>query len=60
VRDNFDAIEQSDRVKQVRARTCELVEFLHDILKADGFPWARFLHRVGLHNGVAPCSGSSI
>ena len=33
VRDNFDAIEQTAEVKEVRARTYELVEFLHDILK---------------------------
>jgi len=50
VRDNFDAIEQTDQVKQVRSRTYELVEFLHDIQKADAFPWAKFPHRVGLHN----------
>ena len=50
VRDNFDAIEQTDTVKEVRARTYELVEFLHDIEKAEAFPWARFPHRVGLHN----------
>ena len=50
VRNNFDAIEQSPEVKEVRARTYELVEFLHDIQKVDAFPWARFPHRVGLHN----------
>ncbi|MBV8806554.1 MAG: (Fe-S)-binding protein, partial [Sinobacteraceae bacterium] len=50
VRDNFDAIEQTNEVKEVRTRTYELVEFLHDIQKADTFPWARFPHRVGLHN----------
>jgi len=50
VRDSFDAIEQTDEVKGVRARTHELVEFLHDIQKAEAFPWARFPHRVGLHN----------
>jgi L-lactate dehydrogenase complex protein LldE len=50
VRDNFDAIAQTNTVKDVRARTFELVEFLHDILKVDSFPWARFPHRVGLHN----------
>jgi L-lactate dehydrogenase complex protein LldE len=50
VRDNFDAIEQTAEVKEVRTRTYELVEFLHDILKVDAFPWARFPHRVGLHN----------
>jgi L-lactate dehydrogenase complex protein LldE len=50
VRSNFDAIEQTQGVKEVRARTFELVEFLHDVLKVDAFPWARFPHRVGLHN----------
>ena len=50
VRDNFDAIEQTPEVKEVRARTHELVEFLHDIQKVEAFPWARFPHRVGLHN----------
>ena len=50
VRDHFDAIEQTDDVRQVRSRTFELVEFLHDVQHADAFPWARFPHRVGLHN----------
>jgi L-lactate dehydrogenase complex protein LldE len=49
-RDNFDAIEQTAEVKEVRSRTYELVEFLHDVLKVDAFPWARFPHRVRLHN----------
>src|SRR5271155_4352605 len=53
VRDNFDAIEQTPDVKEVRARTYEIVEFLHDILKVDAFPWARFPPRIGLHNGGA-------
>jgi L-lactate dehydrogenase complex protein LldE len=50
VRDNFDAIEQTATVKEVRSRTYELVEFLHDIQKVDAFPRAKFPHRVGLHN----------
>jgi L-lactate dehydrogenase complex protein LldE len=50
VRSNFDAVEQTEEVRKVRARTFELVEFLHDVLKVDAFPWARFPHRVGLHN----------
>jgi L-lactate dehydrogenase complex protein LldE len=50
VRENFDAIEQTADVKEVRSRTCQLVEFLHDILRVDAFPWARFPHPVGLHN----------
>jgi len=50
IRDNFDAIEQADAVREVRARTYELVEFLHDVLQVRAFPWASFPHRVGLHN----------
>ena len=50
VRDNFDALEQTAEVKEVRARTYELVEFVHDIVKPDALPWAKFPHRVGLHN----------
>src|ERR1700687_1986508 len=57
VRDNFDAIEQTDEVKEVRSRTFELVEFLHDILKVDAFPWARFPHRVALHNSCGTRRG---
>ena len=34
----------------MRANAYELVEFLHDILKVDAFPWAQFPHKVGLHN----------
>ena len=36
-----------------RARRPELVEFLHDVVKAQAFPWAEFRHKVGLHNGCA-------
>jgi L-lactate dehydrogenase complex protein LldE len=50
VRDSFDAIEQTEEVREVRSRTYELVEFLHDIVKPQAFPWAKFPHRVGLHN----------
>jgi L-lactate dehydrogenase complex protein LldE len=50
VRDHFTAIEQTEEVKRVRANAYELVEFLHDVLKVDAFPWAEFPHRIGLHN----------
>jgi L-lactate dehydrogenase complex protein LldE len=50
VRANFDSIERTPEVKAVQSRTFELVEFLHDVLKVESFPWARFPHRVGLHN----------
>ena len=50
VRFAFDAIEQTDQVRQVRAKAFELVEFIHDVLKVDAFPWAEFPHKVALHN----------
>ena len=60
VRFNLDAVEQTDAVKQVRARTFELVEFLHDILKVDAFPWAEFPHKVALHNNCNALRGLDI
>ncbi|MBE7619486.1 (Fe-S)-binding protein [Gluconacetobacter entanii] len=57
VRCDMDAVEQTGEVRQVRARTYELVEFLHDILKVDAFPWAEFPHRVSLHNNCNALRG---
>lgn len=57
IRHHFDAIPQTDEVTQVRERTFELVEFLHDILKVDAFPWAAFPHKVGLHNSCGTLRG---
>ncbi|HTH96716.1 MAG TPA: (Fe-S)-binding protein [Stellaceae bacterium] len=51
IRAHLDAIPETPAVRHVRDRTYELVEFLHDVLQVDAFPWARFPHRVGLHNG---------
>jgi L-lactate dehydrogenase complex protein LldE len=53
IREHLTAIPQTDRVKKVRARTYELVEFLHDVLEVRSFPWAAFHHKVGLHNGCS-------
>ncbi len=50
VRAHFDAIPQTAEVSKVRASIYELVEFLHDVLKVNEFPWAEFPHKVGLHN----------
>ena len=60
VRCHFDGMEQTDKVKHVRAHTYELVEFLHDILKADSFPWAEFPHSVALHNSCSSLRGLGI
>ncbi len=49
VRANMTAVEQTEAVTAVLARTFELTEFLHDILKVEAFPWARFPHKVGIH-----------
>ena len=60
VRCHFDRIEQTDEVKHVRQHTYELVEFLHDILKVDAFPWAEFRHSVAIHNSCSSIRGLGI
>lgn len=53
VREHLTAIPQSDETLKVRRSTYELVEFVHDVLKVRKFPWAKFPHAVGLHNGCS-------
>lgn len=50
VRNHFTAVEQTAEVQRLRERTYELVEFLHDVLKVEDFPWASFPHKVAIHN----------
>ncbi len=57
VREHLTSIPQTAQVARVRARTLELVEFLHDVLKVREFPWAQFPHKVGLHIGCATLRG---
>ena len=57
VRQHLTAIEQTPGVKKLRERTFELCEFLHDVLNAREFPWAKFPHKVGLHIGCATLRG---
>src|ERR1700689_5526175 len=49
VRCHFDTLPQTEDVTHVRQHTYELVEFLHDILKVDSFPWAGFRQAVRDH-----------
>ena len=56
VREHLTAIAQTAEAQKVDARPIELVEFLHDVLKVDAFPWAEFPHKVGLHNSCARCA----
>jgi L-lactate dehydrogenase complex protein LldE len=57
VRFHLDAIEQTPQTQKVRGSTRELVEFLHDDLKVEAFPWASFPHKVGLHNSCTAVRG---
>jgi L-lactate dehydrogenase complex protein LldE len=57
VREHMTAIEQTPEVIAVRNRTFELVEFLHDILKVEAFPWAEFPHKVSYHNNCNALRG---
>lgn len=57
VRCHMTAIDQTDEVRHVRERTLDLVEFLHDVLKVDGFPWAEFSHKVSYHNNCNALRG---
>ena len=60
VRCHFDRLEQTEDVKHVRQHTYELVEFLHDILKVESFPWAEFPHSVAIHNSCSSLRGLHI
>jgi len=60
VRCHFDTMEQTNDVTHVRQNTCELVEFLHDILKVESFPWAEFPHSVAIHNSCSSIRGLGI
>lgn len=51
IRHHLTAVEQTPEVKHIRNTTCDIVEFLHDILQVKSPPWAKFPHRVALHNG---------
>jgi L-lactate dehydrogenase complex protein LldE len=57
VRYNMTAIDQTSDVHHVRERTVELVEFLHDVLKVEDFPWAEFPHKVSYHNNCNALRG---
>ncbi|MCM1093583.1 MAG: (Fe-S)-binding protein [Bacteroides sp.] len=51
MRNELTDIEQTPEVKHIRETSHDLVEFLHDIIQVKELPWAKFPHKVGLHNG---------
>lgn len=57
VREHLTAIPQTDEVIAVREKTFELVEFLHDVLKVEAFPWANFPHRIAYHSNCNALRG---
>lgn len=57
VRFHLDAAEQTPEVTRVRGAVRELVEFLHDDLKAAEFPRAVFPHKVGFHDSCTAIRG---
>lgn len=57
VRHHLDAIEQTPDTRKVRSGARELVEFLHDDLKVEAFPWASFPHKVGIHDSCSAVRG---
>ncbi|TXI12212.1 MAG: (Fe-S)-binding protein [Rhizobium sp.] len=57
IRCHMTAVEQTEETRQVRERTFDLVEFLHDILKVDALPWAEFPYKVSYHNNCNALRG---
>lgn len=57
VRHKFTAAPDSPERRKVSASVYDLVEFLHDILEVFEFPWAKFEHKVALHNSCSAIRG---
>lgn len=51
VRGHLDSVEKTPEVQHIIETTHDIVEFLHDVLKVKSLPWAKFHHKVALHNG---------
>ena len=57
VRNKFIAVPPSPERDHVSSHVYDLVEFLHDILKVNDFPWAEFPHRAALHTSCSAIRG---
>lgn len=51
IRNHLVAVEQTPEVTRLRETTHDIVDFLHDVLQVKSLPWAKFSHKVALHNG---------
>ncbi|MBN9312044.1 MAG: Fe-S oxidoreductase [Chryseobacterium sp. 39-10] len=54
---HMTAIDQTEEVKQIRAKTIELVEFIHDVLQIQDFSQVEFPHRIAIHNSCSAVRG---
>jgi L-lactate dehydrogenase complex protein LldE len=54
IRNKFTAAPDSPERRKVSASVYDLVEFLHNVLQVREFPWAKFIHKVALHNHQHP------
>ncbi len=59
IRKHYDIIEQAEEVKHIRAKTLDLIEFLHDVLEVKNLS-ASFPHKVGLHQSCHGLRGMRI
>jgi L-lactate dehydrogenase complex protein LldE len=57
IRHKFTAAADSLERRHVSSHVWDLPEFLHDVLKAEEFPWAEFPHEVALHLSCSAIRG---
>jgi L-lactate dehydrogenase complex protein LldE len=57
IRNKFIAAPPSPERDHVQSHVYDLVEFLHDVVKAKEFPWATFPHKVALHTSCSAIRG---
>ena len=57
VRNKFIAAPPSPGREQVSSHVYDFVEFLHDVIQVNEFPWAEFPHRVALHTSCSAIRG---
>lgn len=51
VRNHLHGVEKTPEVEHILETTHDIVDFLHDVLQVKSLPWAKFPHKVALHNG---------
>jgi L-lactate dehydrogenase complex protein LldE len=57
IRNKFMAGVDSQEKDNFSRNTCDLVEFIHDVLKVREFPWANFEHKVAFHTSCSEIRG---